>query len=121
MKDFSALRLRDYLGHMLQAIDSIHEYIEDATEVLFLERRMLQDAVVRNIEILGEAANKINKRFPDFTDKNQEVPWEAIYYMRNRIIHGYASVDYELVWQVINKDLPELRQQIALLLEANKI
>lgn len=73
---------------------------------------MLQDAVVRNIEILGEAANKISKRFPEFALEYDEIPWDAIYLMRNRIIHGYVSVDYELVWQVVHKDLPSLYAQL---------
>jgi len=72
----------------------------------------LQDAVVRNIEILGEASNNLMKRFPEFISAHPEVPWEAIYYMRNRIIHGYVSIDYELVWFVITKDLPELQKQL---------
>ena len=112
MTNFNELRLRDFLGHMLEAINRINGYIEDSTEVHFLTTPMLQDAVVRNIEILGEASNNIIKRFPEFVSANPNVPWEAIYYMRNRIIHGYFSVDYERVWMVINKDLPELHSQL---------
>ncbi len=49
---------------------------------------------------------------PEYASSHPEVPWEAIYYMRNRIIHGYVSIDYVLVWIVINKDLPELQNQL---------
>jgi uncharacterized protein with HEPN domain len=112
MTALNELRLKDFLGHMLQAIHRIEGYIEEHSEVHFLNTPMLQDAVVRNIEILGEASNNLMKRFPEFTTAHPEVPWEAIYYMRNRIIHGYVSIDYELVWIVINKDLPELQSQL---------
>jgi uncharacterized protein with HEPN domain len=112
MTALNELRLKDFLGHMLQAIDRIDGYIEEHSEIHFLNTPMLQDAVVRNIEILGEASNNLMKRFPEFTAAHPEVPWEAIYYMRNRIIHGYVSIDYELVWIVINKDLPELQRQL---------
>lgn len=80
---------------------------------------MLQGAVVRNIEILGEASNNILKRFPEFAAAHSVVPWEALYYMRNRIIHGYVSIDYELVWAVINKDIPELHHQLLALQAAS--
>jgi hypothetical protein len=66
MTGLNDLRLQDFLGHMLQAIDRITQYIEEHTEVDFLNASMLQDAVVRNIEILGEASNNILKRFPAF-------------------------------------------------------
>jgi uncharacterized protein with HEPN domain len=97
---------------MLQAIQRIEEYIEEHTKDYFLKTTILQDAVVRNIEILGEASHNLLKRFPEFTGSHPEVAWEAIYYMRNRVIHGYASIDYELVWQVANKDLLDLHAQL---------
>ncbi len=112
MNSLDELRLADFLQHMLQAIERIEGYIEDHSEIYFLNTPLLQDAVVRNIEILGEASNNLMKRFPEFITAHPEVPWEAIYYMRNRIIHGYVSIDYELVWIVITKDLPELQNQL---------
>ncbi len=112
MTDLNSLRLKDFLGHMLQAIERIEAYVESHPESHFLSTPMLQDAVIRNIEILGEAASNIKKRFPEFTTSHAEVPWEAIYYMRNRIIHGYVSIDFALVWSVIHKDLPLLKSQL---------
>ena len=68
-----------------------------------------QDAIVRKLEIIGEAANNISDkfkaRFPD-------VPWRDIIDMRNRLIHGYFGVDLNIVWQVITKDIPPLHKQI---------
>lgn len=112
MSDLDRLRLKDYLYHMQEAITQINEYLADCDEGNFLKKRLLQDAVVRNIEILGEAANRISKRFAQFAMEHDEIPWDAIYLMRNRIAHGYVSVDYELVWQVTQKDLPPLLSQL---------
>ena len=108
-----ALRISEYLGHILQAIQRIGSYTDDMSEVAFLENKMVQDAVIRNIEILGEAARNIERYHPEFASKHSEIPWEDIYLMRNRVAHGYFSVDFEIVWKSIQKDLPELQQQIS--------
>ena len=107
-----ALRVPEYLDHILQAIQRIGSYTEDVDEVAFLENKMVQDAVIRNIEIIGEAARNIERYHPDFATAHPEVPWEDIYLMRNRVAHGYFSVDFEIVWKSIQNDLPELQQQI---------
>ena len=112
MTSLNELRQTDFLQHMLLAIKRIEEYIGQHPEDYFLNTPILQDAVVRNIEILGEASQNLLKRFPEFTSANPTVPWEAIYYMRNRIIHGYVSIDYQLVWGLISKDLPDLQMQL---------
>lgn len=59
-------RLVDYLAHILEAIERIEEYVSDMDEVAFLANRLVQDAVIRNFEIIGEASNNIEKRFPEF-------------------------------------------------------
>ncbi len=112
MRGDDQLRLKDYLHHMQEAIAQINQYLDDCSEDKFLNSRLLQDAVVRNIEILGEAANRISKKFPEFAKEHGGIPWDAIYLMRNRIAHGYISVDYELVWNVIHKDFPPLFSQL---------
>ena len=112
MTSLNEFRLNDYIQHMLQAIQRIEEYTEEHAEDYFLKTPILQDAVVRNIEILGEASHNLLKRFPEFTSSYSEVSWEAIYYMRNRIIHGYVSIDYQLVRGVVRKDLPDLQKQL---------
>ena len=103
MTDLQQQRLNEYLDHMTQAIEQVGDYLNDVTEAHFLSTRLLQDGVVRNLEVIGEAANQVIKKFPEFAAVQSDVPWEAIYYMRNRVIHGYASIDYELVWQVGTK------------------
>ena len=103
-------RLNDYITHILQAIERIHRYTEDIDVSRFLQNDMLQDAVIRNIEIIGEAARNIERHYPEFAQKHAEIPWEDIYLMRNRVSHGYFSVDLAVVWKTVRRDIPELRQ-----------
>ena len=105
------LRVPDYLAHILQAVERIGTYTDDMDEVGFLENEMVQDAVIRNIEIIGEAARNIEKHHPEFASEHPNVPWEDMYWMRNRVSHGYFSVDLEVIWNTIQRDIPELEQQ----------
>jgi uncharacterized protein with HEPN domain len=112
MSKKDSIRLQDYLEHMAQAILRIDEYITDISEVHFLKDTMIQDAVIRNIEILGEAAHNIEQYHTTFAQQHSDIPWSDIYTMRNRISHGYFAVDLEVVWRTIENDLPELYEQI---------
>lgn len=107
-----ALRVPDYLGHILAAIERIEEYVSDLDESAFLSSNLVQDAVVRNIEIIGEASNNILRTDPSFAAKNDNVPWQVMYAMRNRVSHGYDKVDFKLVWQTICNDLPDLHKLV---------
>lgn len=110
------LRLRDYLEHIQQAIERISRYVEDTDELIFLQNEMVQDAVIRNIEIIGEASNNVMKCDPDFVKQHNDIPWKIVYAVRNRVTHGYHKVDMEIVWNMIQNDLPLLHQQIKVLL-----
>ena len=112
------IRVPDYLEHMIQAIQRIHRYTKDMSELAFLENELVQDAVIRNIEIIGEAARNIERNDPAFAAQHAEIPWEVIYAMRNRVAHGYFKVDLEIVWKTIHHDLPELAIEIGRLLHA---
>lgn len=103
-----ALRVPDYLGHILKAIERINRYTADLDEVRFLNSELVQDAVIRNIEIIGEASNNIQRVAPEFAALHDDIPWLVIYTMRNRLSHGYDKVDLELVWKTIQGDLPDL-------------
>lgn len=105
-------RLQDYLTHIIQATKRIHHYTEDIDEVAFLTNELVQDAVIRNIEIIGEASNNIDKHYQDFAKLHPELPLVFAYEMRNAVAHGYFKVDLEIVWKTIKSDLPELAQQI---------
>lgn len=115
MSTAAAPEVRVYLEHMLQACARIRRYSEDMTEPVFLENELVQDGVIRNIEILGEAARNIQRHFPAFAAEHADIPWEDIYWMRNRLSHGYFSVDLEIVWRTVQRDIPELEQRLLLL------
>ena len=101
-----------YLDHVLLAIRRIARYAKAMTEEGFFANEMGQDAVIRNIEIIGEAARNIARHHPDGAASHPEVPWEDVYLMRNRVAHGYFSVDLEIVWRTVQRDLPELERQV---------
>ena len=116
MSKAGKLRVPEYLGHILEAIRRIHLYVEDMTEVQFLEDAKTQDAVIRNFEIIGEACRNIDFHHPEFAQEHPEVPWGVAYEMRNALAHGYFKVDLEIVWKTVHHDLPDLAAQIGTLL-----
>lgn len=105
-------RLADYLTHMLEAIDRIGRYTEGMDSATFRGTPLVQDAVIRNLEILGEASRNVETRFPGFAEAHPSLPLGPAYQMRNALAHGYFAVDVELVWKTIRSDLPPLREQI---------
>lgn len=109
-------RLADYLGHILQAIGRIKEYVQGMDEAAFSRDHRTQDAVVRNLEIIGEASRNIEKRYPEFAQEHADIPWTVAYEMRNVLAHGYFTVDLNVVWRTINNDLPGLEEKVTELL-----
>ncbi len=107
-----ALRVPDYLGHILQAMERIDRYTACLDELGFLGNELVQDAVIRNIEVIGEASNNIQRADSVFAARHSDIPWQVMYTMRNRVSHGYDTIDLEIVWQTIQHDLPGLRAQI---------
>lgn len=99
----------DYLRHILVEV----EYLLDQSQGLNFERfatdETLQRAFVRSLEVIGEAVNNLPE---DFRASHSEVEWRPIARMRDRLIHGYFGVDYQLVWDVVQEKLPELRRNI---------
>jgi uncharacterized protein with HEPN domain len=116
MSKTEILRLPDYLGHIVQAIDRVQRYAKGMTEAIFLQDEKTQDAVIRNFEVIGEASNNIKKHYPDFVIQHPEVPLNFAYEMRNALAHGYFKIDFEVVWLTLHADLPSLRTQIAALI-----
>jgi uncharacterized protein with HEPN domain len=111
-------RLRDYIEHMAEAVRRVEEYTSGKSEREFLADRMIQDAVMRNFGVLGEAANNCFKLSPNVAVQYPELPFAKIYGLRNQLTHGYWTVDLEILWNVIEKDVPELREQIARVLKS---
>jgi len=105
-------RLADYLAHILEAIERIEDYVSDLDELAFLNSKLVQDAVVRNLEIIGEASNNIEKCYPEFVKAHPELPLTSAYQMRNAMSHGYFKVDFEIVWKTICNDLPDLYKRV---------
>jgi uncharacterized protein with HEPN domain len=101
-------KLADFLNHISESIVQIESYVEDMDEMDFLANRLVQDAVIRNLEIIGEASHNIETKYPDFAAAHPELPLAVAYQMRNAIAHGYFKVDLEVVWKTLHNDLPEL-------------
>jgi uncharacterized protein with HEPN domain len=109
-------RLIDYLQHILEAIARIQHYIDDVDEIAFMNNELIQDAVIRNIEVIGEASHNVNKYHPEYAEHHAHIPFAVAYEMRNALSHGYFKVDLEIVWRTIERDLPELEMMIESLL-----
>jgi len=95
--------------HILDAISKIEAYTKDVDKNSFEGNFMIQDAVIRNIEIIGEASGKLSS---DFKNKFSEIAWRKIIGMRNKLIHNYFSVDIETVWNVVELELPALKEAL---------
>lgn len=113
-------RVPDFLQHIVDAIDKAMRYTVALDEAAFLADELIQDAVIRNLEIVGEACRNIERHAPGFAAEHPELPLGVAYEMRNVLAHGYFHVDLHLVWQTLRRDLPPLRQQVADLLEAHE-
>ena len=94
-----------YIDHIQQCICKIKEYTKNFNQSDFSKAELIQDAVIRNIEIIGEATKKIS---PDFKARYNEVPWKEMAGMRDKLIHDYFGADVEVVWKTIQEDIPML-------------
>lgn len=103
-----------FLEHILESINEIERNIDNMSEVKFSASTTIQDAIVRRLEIIGEAT----KNLPiSFREKHTTIPWKKMAGMRDVLIHGYFGIDMELVWKITQKDIPELKKKILKLLE----
>lgn len=103
------LRDRERLQHILAAINRVNRYTKGKTYEDLLADDMMYYAVVKNIEIMGEAANMLT---PEFQTAHPETPWKMVKGMRNYIVHEYFQIDSAVVWDVVSKELLTLQQQI---------
>lgn len=103
-----------YLEDMHLSMDRIEEYIGNINFETFKTNQLVIDAVIRNLEIIGEAA----KNVPEIIKtKYPEVPWDKMYGLRNLITHEYFGVDYEMIWQIAKNNLPENKIDIEKILK----
>lgn len=109
-------RTPEYLQHMLDACRRIVSYIEGLDRAGFDANPRTWDAVIRNPELIGEAAQNVLNSDPDFAATHAEIPWALADWMRNALRHGYASVSLATVWHTISEHTPVLEQQLLTLL-----
>lgn len=102
-----------YLIHMCECIQYVMQYTADGREA-FMASRQVQDAVIRNFEIIGEAAKHLSE---SFKESHQGIPWKQIAGFRDVLIHNYIGVDIEQVWTVVEKNLPDLGKRIRKLMD----
>jgi uncharacterized protein with HEPN domain len=98
-----------FIEHILLGIEKIQEYTKNLTAQDFIDNELIQDAVIRNIEIIGEATKKISE---DLKSQYQEIPWKEMSGMRDKLIHDYFGVDVDVVWKTVNEDIPYLKSLI---------
>ena len=96
-----------YIDHILQSVDNILEYTKELTKKDFSKNKLVQDAVIRNFEIIGKATKKVSD---DYKQVNFEVPWKEMSGMRDKLIHDYIGVDIAVIWKTIKEDLPSLKK-----------
>jgi uncharacterized protein with HEPN domain len=106
-----------YLQHILDAILKVETYLRGMSEADFMAHSRTQDAVLRQLEIIGEATKRIP---PDVRDRSPETPWQDIAGMRDKLVHDYFSVDLRRVWNTVERDLPPLKSAVVALLEGKR-
>lgn len=101
-----------YLRHIRDAITRIEKYTAQGRKAFF-EDSMVQDAVIRNLEVIGEAVRSLP---PELKRRHPEIPWRSITALRNVLIHEYFGVDLEIVWRVVQRRIPTLKRHVEAML-----
>ena len=104
-----------YLNHILDAISQIESYTADLSYETFTQDRLVQDGVIRQLEIIGEACRALSS---EFRGQNPDLPWNQIVGLRNRLIHAYVDINLGIIWDIVQADLPPLKSRIRALLDS---
>jgi len=114
-------RVEDYLEHVESAIQRAIRYVSNLESLAALEKdEQAQDAIVRTIAVVGEAANRIQKVAPEFVTRHPEIPWSQMRGIRNKVVHDYFDVAWDVVWNTVKQDFPPLLEQIRSLLPTHR-
>ena len=97
------------LGDVLDAIQRVESYVRGVKKQAFLENLMMQDAVMHQIGIIGEASNDISD---EFQEKHLNLPWMQMRAIRNKIVHDYRGINLHIIWETVQNDLPALKEQV---------
>ena len=112
-------RVEDYLEHIADAIERAIRYTERLGNLAALEQdELTQDAIVRTLAVIGEAAVRIQKAAPEFVIVHPGVPWSQMRGIRNKVVHDYFDVAWDVVWDTVKQDFPPLLEQIKSLLKS---
>lgn len=103
-----------YLNHINDAISRIEEYVHGLSYDEFIEKYLIQDGVIRQIQVVGEATKKISD---NTRQKYSLVPWKDIAGMRDKLIHDYFGIDLDAVWDTVEKDMPILKNEIKIIIK----
>ncbi len=110
MKDDSV-----YLRHILDAFAQIDRYMDGISHEEFFSNNLIQDGVIRQLEVMGEATRNLSE---DLRNNYPQIPWRQMIGLRNRMIHAYFNIDLQILWEIIETDLPDLKSEIARILDS---
>jgi uncharacterized protein with HEPN domain len=103
-----------YLLHILDAINQIETYTAGLSYLQFYQDRLIQDGVIRQLEIVGEACRSLSE---EFRTQYPDLPWSQIIGLRNRLVHAYFDINLGIIWDIVHADIPPLKVEVGRLLE----
>lgn len=103
-----------FIKHIRDSINDIESFTKNISKEKFMEEKLIQNAVIRSIEVIGEAVKNLPK---NFKNKYEKIPWNKIAGTRDKLIHFYFGVDFETIWKVVEEDISYLKKQIKEILE----
>lgn len=106
-----------FLEHILDSINAVENFSEDISKEDLISNRLIRSAIVRELEVIGEAAKSLSINFKKTYNK---IPWKEIIGTRDKMIHHYFGINIDMVWDIIKKDSPELKKEIKRIIIENR-